>query len=120
MVFIALSRIAASPRSTSNLFDSQLLIKSGSVDGSGDTCIGGDECQGQCNLDALYDTDICRDACKNQANARDCGCTTAADACWNRDCQARCSEDYLCESEDCQAACNGEDEEKVCGCRAPT
>jgi hypothetical protein len=118
MVLSAMSNIFPSPRSGNYLFDRQLLFLKGDSGGSEDTCAGGDECQGLCDLDASCDTDACRGACPSPDDARDCGCTTTA-KCWNVDCQAQCSQDYPCESEDCQAACNGEDEEKACGCTEP-
>jgi hypothetical protein len=106
-LIIALSNIAPSPRIGYYLFHRQLTFK-GHSGGPGETCSGGDECQGKCNLVA----------CENQANALDCGCDTTA-KCWNEDCQAQCSQDYICESEACQAACNDKDEEKACGCTEP-
>jgi hypothetical protein len=119
MVFIALTSIAPSQRDY--LFDRQLLfLKGGEGGGEPDpveSCSGGDECQGQCDLDASCDTDACRGACESQIDARDCGCSNTADACWNRDCEALCSQDYLCESEVCQDACDGD--QTACGCTEP-
>jgi surface protein len=106
-----LSAMSASPSQRKYLFDRRLQFK---WVGS---CSGGDECERQCDVNATCDTDTCRGACKSQADARDCGCTNTADACWNRDCEAQCMGDAYCETEDCQIACGRSPAlQEACGC----
>jgi hypothetical protein len=101
------------------LFDRQLQIKGGSG-GSDETCSVGNECQSQCDLDAPYETDTCRVACKNQANAGDCGCTVALLQLMRAGMKAArrsTAKNYFCDTEACKEACYGD--QNACGFTKP-